>query len=422
MKTNHFLALTGILLTPTLPALADDWTAWRGGTKQGVSNERNLPLRWSSTRGIRWQAKPAGWGNASPIIVGSQVFVTSQTDNHDLLVSALRVTDGRSLWATKIANGTGTAHQLHNMATPTPVSDGNHVWALYGTGDLACLDLQGKILWQRNLQNDYHSYDIMHGMGTSPILHNGALYIACLHQGPSYLLAIDARTGKQLWKQDRELGTTGEARDSYSTPILFQHRAATYLAISGGNYVDAYELRNGSRLWQCDGLDVPHPYGRTIAGPTFGENTIVTVASGFSNRGYTIALDLDRSDDDDNPSERWRVKRYSADCPTPVIYNGMVFMIRDDGIASCLDLETGEAHWQERVHSENVKISPVVADQRVYFLSGQANCAVVKAAKTFEILERNELNEETLSAPAISNGSIYIRTKTNLYAISSSVN
>jgi outer membrane protein assembly factor BamB len=236
-----------------------------------------------------------------------------------------------------------------------------------------------------------------------------------MHQGPSYVLAVDAATGADLWKTPRDHGAKDEAKDSYSSPTLATADGRTQLIVSGGDHLDAYDPATGERLWVNGGLEVPHPYGRTISSPTAAGDLVLTVASGFQNRGHVMAVRAGGN----TKEQLWTSSRYSPDCPSPVIYNGYAFTLRDDGNAQCLDLRTGEAHWQERLFSENVKVSPIAADGRIYFLSGRGNCVVVKADKTFEVLARNEFNEDTLAAPAIANGRLYLRTSKALYAIGS---
>jgi len=164
-------------------------------------------------------------------------------------------------------------------------------------------------------------------------------------------------------------------------------------------------------------MKVSDPYGRTISGPTASEGIIVAVASGFQNRGYTIGLKTGGPGMIPASQRLWTCQKYSADCPSPVIHNGHVFFIRDDGMASCLDLTTGEARWQERLFSDNVKVSPVAADGKVYFMSGQGNCVVVKAEPRLQVLATNELKEATLSSPAISGGQLFVRTDQRLYCV-----
>jgi len=412
-STSLLIALTAL----SAQAPAEDWPGWRGPDGLGVSRETGLPWRWSATENIAWKTPVPGQGTSSPAIAGDRVHLTSQGEDTGLRVLAFDRASGRLLWDREIAKGTGKAHQLHNMATPTPAADAAHVWALFGTGDLACLDREGNIVWQRNLQKDHGAYNILWGMGTSPMLHHGRLFIACMHQGPSYLLAVDAKTGKDLWKADRNLGAKDESPDSYSSPVFLRDKGRTQVVLAGADHVTAHDAQTGEQLWISGGLAVPHKAGRTISGPAAGDGVVVAVASGFQNRGWLLAVRGGGRGDVTASHRQWEARRNAPDCPTPVVYQDMVFLIRDDGIASCLDLKTGQAHWSERLFAANVKVSPVAGDGRVYFMSGTGETKVLRAGAKFEVLAENPLGEETLCSPALSQGKMFVRTRGHLWAI-----
>lgn len=411
MRCSAFLIL--ILATSLSPSGAADWPCWRGPDGLGVSHETGLPITWDKTQNITWRIEVPGKGASSPIVVGERVYLTTQTEDQGLHVLAIDRVSGRLVWDREIGRGRLHANGLHNMATPTPVSDGNYIWAMFGTGDLACLERSGNLVWHRNLVKEYGEYKTNHGYGSSPMLDDGKLFVVCMHQGPSYVLAIDGRTGANVWKKDRNQGLEDEAQDSYSSPIFLRGQGHTQMVIEGAESVTAYEPATGAELWSSGGLKVPHHAGRTISGPTAGEDIVIAVASGFQNRGYTVALSPEAKDE--TSRKLWTQIKYSPDCPTPVIYDGDLFMIRDDGNASCLDLKTGQPRWQERLFSDNVKVSPVVGNGKIYFLSGQGNCTVVKAAPIFEVLATNRLDQATLSTPAISHGALFVRTEGYLY-------
>jgi outer membrane protein assembly factor BamB len=411
---RRFALLLFACATSSIPAFAADWPCWRGPDGLGVSGEKDLPVVWAKDKNLAWQFEIPGRGASSPIVVGERVYLTTQTEDSGLHLLAMDRASGRMVWDREIGRGMLHANGLHNMATPTPVSDGTHVWVMFGTGDLACLDNAGNVVWHRNLVKEYGEYRTNHGYGSSPMLDEGRLFIACMHQGPSYVLAVDAGTGKNLWKKERNLGLEDEAQDSYSSPIFLRTSSGTQLVLEGAENVTAYEPANGDQLWNSGGLKVPHHAGRTISGPTAGEGVLIAVASGFQNRGYTVGFAPEAKEN----RKLWTQTKYSPDCPTPVVYEGNLFMIRDDGNASCLDLKTGQPHWQERLFSDNVKVSPVAGDGKVYFLSGQGNCTVVKASSKFEVLATNEFNQATLSTPAISHGALFIRVQGSLYCVS----
>ena len=182
-----------------------DWPCWRGPDGLGVSHERDLPVVWGPDKNVGWRVEIAGKGASSPIVTGERVHLTTQTDDNGLHVLAFERTTGRLVWDREIGRGRLHANGLHNMATPTPVSDGEHIWAMFGTGDLACLDALGNVVWQRNLVKEYGAYKTLHGYGSSPMLDEGKLFIVCMHQGPSYVLALDASREKPL-EERQELG------------------------------------------------------------------------------------------------------------------------------------------------------------------------------------------------------------------------
>jgi outer membrane protein assembly factor BamB len=404
-----------LLFAAALVGGAADWPCWRGPDGLGVSSEKGFPVHWSKSENVRFSVDIPGRGSSSPAVVGDRLYVTTQTDDTGMHVLALNAATGAVLWDTEVGRGKVRAHKLHNMATPSPVADAGHVWVRFGTGVVACLDTSGRIVWQRNLSAEYGEYNANHGLGTSPMLDQGRLFIACMHQAPSYLLALDPATGKNLWKKDRNLGPKDEAQDSYSSPIFVRSGGRTQLVLAGAEAVNAYDPATGDQLWIHGGLKVPHPYGRTISGPAAGDGVIVVVASGFQNQGFTIGLKAEGRGDRPESDRLWTSRKYSADCSTPLVYRGNVYAVRDDGMASCLDVRTGEPHWQERLFTGNVKVSPVAADGLVYFTSGQATCYVVKASPRMEVVATNEVNEFTQATPALSRGRVYQRTESRLY-------
>ena len=406
-----------ILCWAAAPALAADWPCWRGPDGLGISSEKHLPISWSKQSNILWTAEIPGKGVSSPIVVGTRAFLTTQTPDTGLHVLAINRDDGKILWDREVAAGSRHANKLHNMATPTAVSDGQSVWAMFGTGDIACLGQEGKIVWQRNLMSEYGGCKSGHGYGSSPMLLDGILYVALMHQGPSYLLAMDSRTGTNLWKQDRNLEPRDEAQDSYSSPFILRASGSSQLVLAGAESINGYDSVTGRQLWTHGGLKVTHHFGRTISGPAAGEGMILAVASGYQNQGYTVALKTGAVGTVPESARAWTCRKFSPDCPTPIIYEGKVFMIRDDGMASCLNLQTGEPHWQERLFDANVKVSPVAGDGKVFFTSGQGNCLVLRASSRLEILSTNDLSEATLSSPSISNGHLFFRTDRHLLCV-----
>jgi outer membrane protein assembly factor BamB len=267
--------------------------------------------------------------------------LTTQTEDTGLHLLAIDRKRGEIVWDREIGRGKLHANNLHNMATPTAVSDDKLVWALFGTGDLACLDREGKVIWQRNLVKEYGEYKTNHGYGSSPMLLDGRLYIACMHQGHPTCSPWTRRAGRTFGRRPQPRAQD-EAQDSYSVPSSCVKTDALSRARRVES-VNAYDPVSGEQIWISGGLKVPHHFGRTISGPTVGEGVIVAVASGFQNKGYTIGLKGGGKGDITESHRLWTCNIFSADCPTPVIYDGKLFFIRDDGMASCLDVKNRRA-------------------------------------------------------------------------------
>ena len=420
MQTWRSLPILCLLLLPDL-LFAADWACWRGPGVRGVSPEKNLPSQWSVESGeqVAFAIDVLPWGNSSPVVVGGRVYLTSQTEDKRLHVIALDGDGGREVWSREVGGGTARqVHRRHNMATPTPVAEGDRVWALFGTGDLVCLSREGEPLWRRSLTEDLGEYKILWGMATSPILFKDCIFIACMHAGPSYVLAVDKLTGKDLWKKDRDLPCVGEATDSYSTPILVRVKERTELVVAGADHVNAYDPKTGEQLWISSGLKIEHKYGRSIVSPTSGDGYVVASSSNFSNLGRTIALRAGGSGDVTKTHRVWTYDKASPDCPTPVIYQGYVYMVRDDGIGTCVELASGQVKWTKRLFRGDAKASPIAGDGKVYFFSLEGECLVLEAGPEGKTVARNRVDGAGLVAtPAISGGKLWIRTKKKLYAI-----
>jgi hypothetical protein len=399
------------------PLCGDDWPGWRGPGTRNVSAESGLPVEWSGEKNLLWSVDLPGWGNSSPVIVGERIYLTAQTDNQGLHVFALDRRKGEVLWRKQAATGLLKHHELHNMATPTPAAEPSRVWALFGTGDLVALDERGEVLWKRNLAREHGEYKILWGMGSSPVLFRDRLFVACMHQGPSYVLAVDKASGKDLWKTPRDLECKGEAVDSYSSPALLDVEGRTQVVVSGADHVTSYDPLTGKQLWISSGLSIPHDYGRTIASPGVGGSAVYAASSGFGGLGRVLAVRAGGQGDVSATHRLWAYEEQSPDCPTPLHYQGLVYVVRDNGVVSCLDAVTGKLEWRERVFKGDVKASPVAGDGKVYCLGIDGECVVLSAGRKFEKLATNALPGKFIASPAISGGVIYLRSREKLFAM-----
>ena len=320
-KRALFLITAGLSCALFLSAgePADYWPQWRGAHQNGTSTTaENLPVSWSETENVLWRVRLPSWSAATPIIWGDVVLVTSAEEGFKnlkgygsrvgssatksgkrdtLLLLAINRKDGSILWQRE----TGTGNRLHrkqNLASPSPVTDGKHIWVLTGSGFLSCFDFKGNQLWRRDIQKDYGRFGLNHGYASSPLLHGDRLYLQVLHgmttDDPSYVFAVNKADGKTIWKVDRWTDAQHESPDNYSTPLLQEIDGQKQLIVSGGDYATGHDLDTGKELWRMGGFNPGRQGGyRTIASSIFLD---VRTLSGGTRRDEfpSVASEVDR--------------------------------------------------------------------------------------------------------------------------------
>lgn len=427
------LVLFVLLSTLGSFANAEPWPQWRGPAGDGVVRETGLPLTWSETSHIGWKSELPAWGTSTPAVWNEALFLTVQHDDGKLQLLRLNSSDGKIVWTRDVGaaetvreaakRSVQKFHRLHNAASPSPVTDGETVYVHFGNGDLAAFDFAGKELWKRNLQDDYGPYSIWWGHANSPVLHGELLISVCMQdslvgaagdpppkQALSYVVAHDKRTGAVRWYTPRMTVADAEQCDSYTTPIFHPTPAGPEMIVMGGNQIDAYDPLTGKQRWYLDGLTG----GRTITGP------VVAGDMAYATRGQKkdlVAVKLGGNGKLEEAAVAFRHAEATPDTCCPVIVNGRIFIVADQGIAQCLNAATGALLWKERIPGD-YKASPIAAEGRVYFLNTAGLCTVIDAkADAFTKLAENQLDDETLASPAASDGKLYLRGKKHLYCI-----
>jgi len=398
---------------------AGDWPSWRGPNQDGTSSEQGLPAKWSKSEGIAWRLELPGPSGATPAVWGDRIFVSS-SDGDDLV--AIQVSrEGKELWRKKLGSGNKDYFRGEgNSSAPSPSTDGKHVWFFYGTGLLACLDFSGNIVWQTNLVERYGEYDHWHGYSSTPLLVGDVLYQMCVRMKDPYIVALDKATGKEIWKRSRECDAEHESRHSYASPILYRDDKQSLLLIHGGDVLSAHSLKDGEELWRCGSLNPKDDYNRMlrfVASPTAVPGLIV-VPSAKGNP--ILGVRPDGKGDVTTTHVSWRRGRDTTDVPTPLIHDGLVYNLRENGVMICLDAKTGSEVYQERLHATRQRASPVLADGKIYCADRDGVVHVLKPGRKLEVLARNEMGETIASTPAIASGRIYLRTFKALYAVEGS--
>ena len=402
-----------------LPALAENWPQWRGPRGDGISSETNLPATWSDKENIAWKLPLPGMGGATPCIWGDRIFVSS-ADGDDLVLLCIS-TEGKQLWKTKIGTGNGgrSRGDEGNDASPSPSTDGKHVWACFGNGDMACVDFEGKIAWKFNLQERYGKFRYGFGMHMTPVLHGDHLYLQLIHSNAALVIAVNKSDGKEVWKVERKSDGVAECEHSYASPVLWQSDKKAYLITHGNDYAIGHSLTDGSELWRVGDLNPKNNYNRTlrfVASPVATPSLVVIPSA---KNGPVVALKPDAKGyvDADSKQQQWRRSNNTPDVPSPLVHEGLVYLCRENGILICIEADTGKELYQERTHSQRHRASPVYADGKIYLTARDGTVSVVKAGRKFELLATNKLQDQTSASLAISGGRIYIRGFDALYAI-----
>jgi outer membrane protein assembly factor BamB len=397
-----FGVIAGLILVSSLRA--DNWPGWRGPTNQGISNEKNLPIEWSKDQNVRWKVPVPGAGVSAPVVWNDHVFLTASDGrlNDRLHVFCWRRGDGKLLWHTKLFGSAPTdLFAPGGMAVPTPTTDGKLLYVLFGTGELAALDFDGKPAWIRSLSEEYGPFRNRWGMGTSPILVGDMLLVQVDHWSQSYLMAVDPKTGANRWKTNRPTSV------NWSSPLAVKVNGEQQIVTIGTNHVRGYDAANGGELWSVEGT-----HFQCIPSPVAVGNLLVA-CSGES----TLAIKLDGATGDLTKSNvAWSNKKARAFLPSPVLYEGLVYLPLDKDFVLCLDAKTGKQHWKERL-GDQFYASPVAGAGRVYIPAHEGIIRVVQAGPMFELLAENDLGEKVVASPALSNGQIFIRGEKHLFCI-----
>src|SRR5579859_232747 len=336
-------------------ALADDWPSWRGPNRDGVSAERGLPSTWAPDRNVLWKLDLPGPGGSTPIVVKDRLFLITPRPDREQLVLLCVGTDGKPRWERELARGVKTPG---NLASASPSSDGVHVWAHVGTGDLVSFTLDGQEAWRVQLQERYGRFKLQFGMTTTPLVEDGKLYLQLIHSGGAWVLALDASSGRELWKAERRSDGVDECEHSYAS---IQYWPGGVLISHGNDYTIGHDPKDGSELWRLGDLNPKDRYNKTlrfVSSPLVTQDLIVVPTA---KGGAVVGLDpraQGRIDRDHPEHQRWRVNSGTPDVSSPLLYEGLVYLSDNNGTLSTLDAATGELVYRKRPDKENHFASP----------------------------------------------------------------
>ena len=400
-----FARQSGVQMIPVEGEGVKYWSRWRGPSGQGVASGNAYPDKWSSTENVLWKVPLAGRGNSSPIVWGDRIFLTTAYEaGRRLSVLAYRRTDGSKLWESFVPEGRSqSVHFKNGHASSTAVTDGQRVYAYFGPRGLFAFDLNGKLLWQQNPG----SADAYHGTAGSPLLYKDRIILYQDQYRNSFIAAFDAKTGRQLWRTNRNTGV------GWGTPVAITAGDHDEIIVNGERAVYAYDPASGRELWHCEGTTF-----EVIPTPVVGYG-MVFCSSGRA--GPTLAIRPGGRGNVTNTHVAWTSPKGSPFVPSPILYGDYLYMVNDmASIVTSIEATSGRVMFQGRLgvaQREGFSASPVAVDGKLFFTNDDGETFVLKAGPKFELLHVNRIGETTLASPALVEGRWYIRTDRNLYAI-----
>ena len=425
LKTKNSLAkrlVLGALLVAATAVDAVDWPQFRGPLGTGhIPGGQALPVEWSETKNIDWKVELPGRAWSSPVVWGDKVWLTTADEKGNKLTGLCVDADSGKIIFEKQLFAIAEpqfAHKFNTYASPTPVAEGGRVYLTWGSPGTACLDAKTKeVLWSR----DDFVCDHFRGAGSSPILHGDLLILTFDGADHQFVVALDKRTGKTVWRTNRsvdfqDLGADGkpfrdgDLRKGYSTPLVIRHGGVTQLVSVGAMACYAYDPMSGKELWRI----TERAQHSASTRPVYGHG-LLFYPTGFA-KGQLLAVDPGAKGEAAGTHIRWRLKRSVSNKPSVLLIGELIFMIDDGGITSCVGAKTGKVVWSERVGG-NYSASPVTDGERIFFFSEEGKTTAIAATPEYKVLATSQLDGGFMASPAVHGSAWILRTKTHLYRI-----
>jgi len=406
---------TLVLLLTTTCVFAENWPAWRGADGKGISQETSLPQKWSATQNIRWKVSLPDIGNSTPVIWNDHVFLTQALDGGKRrALIAFDRKSGKQLWQREVlCDVAETSHKQNPPCSSSAVTDGKSVFAHFASGGVVAYDFSGNQLWHKKFGPVLHRW----GNGGSPVIYKNTLIVMQGPGQPTFLAALDKQNGNIVWKSD-EVSINSPIFGSWSTPVLLNVGDHDELIlplpgekIASTGWIKGYNPATGKMLWQCDGLG-NEIYTMPIVGPN---NKFVVGVSG--HKGPIMAVKTGGTGDVTATHRMWRTtEKMPQRIGSGVYHDGHIYLSDANGIAECLDAQTGSVVWKERLGG-NLWGSVLLADGKLHVSNLEGDTFVIAASPKYKLIAKNSLAEPIYSAIAVSQGNLFVRTHQHLYCI-----
>ena len=414
-------------------SIAQEWPSWRGPGDDGMARG-DAPVAWDENQNVKWKVDIPGRGHSSPVVWGNQIFVTTAIQigtqpersrgrrwsphgdtgpqaAHRFIVLSIDRTTGELLWERTAAEAIpqeGFHAQYGSFASNSPVTDGEHVFAYFGSRGLYCYDLDGRLIWQRDL-GQMRSF-LQFGEGTPLVLRGDRLIVKADHEGDSFIVVFDKETGEELWRTSRDEAT------SWSPPLVVEHEGTTQVIVAATEKVRSYDYDTGVVIWEVSGL------GRNQIPAPVHQDDLVFVMSGFIAPNLMAIRLGGQGDLTGSDAVVWTNKQANSYTPSPVLFDRQLYVLSDSGVLTNFDAATGNVHYRERLPGpSNFKASPIGVNGRLYLASEEGRVFVIKMGPEFALLATNTLEDQIfIATPAVVDGEVFLRSQAALYCISPS--
>ena len=414
MKSILPFVLFGCLLSP-LAAADLAWPRWRGPADSGSVSGGDYPSNLLDEKLVQWKVKLPGIGCSTPAVLTERIYITGPIDGHNGVLAL--DWDGKEQWRTQLAPEKKGKHRNGSAANSSPVTDGKNLFVYFKSGELAALDLSGKMLWTTNLQERFAKDTLFWDIGTSPVLTERAVVATVMHSGESFLAAFEKTTGELLWKVSRNYKTPVEGDHSYATPIVIERDGKQVILVWGGEHLTMHSAETGESFWSCGGFN-PDKKGYWVAvasAVVSGDMAIVPYGRGAK----IVGVKLTGSGDVTATNRVWELDDLGSFVPSPAVHNGKVYVVRDEGEVVCLDAKTGETVWSDRFPKNRNKYyaSPLIAGGKLYAPREDGIVFVADIGSGFKQLSENDMKERVIASPVAVDGKLLIRGEEYLTCI-----
>lgn len=408
---KKFLSTHLVILLSMNCAFAGNWPAWRGEDASGSTTHGNYPSELNQEKNLLWKAPLPDKGCSTPIVWENSVLLTSPINGEDSVLSFSM--GGEKNWQTKIGPERKGRHLNGSGSNPSLVTDGKYLYALFKSGNLACLNFDGKIIWKNDLSS-YGKDTLYWDFGTSPILTSKHLIVALMRKGNSWLLAFDPKTGAVAWEKERNYKTPPECDHSYATPTLIEHKGKEAILVWGAERLSAHSAKDGEMHWVSTGFNPKQKKNWVVVGSqvVVGDIAIVPYGRGTHMKGVRMggAGDITES------NLLWTRTDTGCFVPSPAVAHGKVYVLRDRGEVHCIDPKTGKSHWEDAFPraSSSYYGSPTVAGKKLYAPREDGVILIADISKGFKFLGEFDMGERVIASPVPVNDKILIRGEKNL--------